>query len=112
MTGADQVPTVYSVGGEPPIRITSVPADLKPSPAGWSKNDELWLVEQRAIPPRLVKVELPGQRVVRSINIDLREPVAHELTDARISTDESVVAVQYLSWQGRLEAMHGIPPDR
>jgi hypothetical protein len=113
VTGADQVPTVYSVGmGEPPFRITSVPADLKPSPAGWSRNNELWLALLRAVPPRLVKVELPGQRLVRSIDIDLHEPVGHELTDVRISQDESVVAVQYVSWQGRLEAMHGIPPDR
>jgi Tol biopolymer transport system component len=112
VSGPDQVPTVYSVQGEPPIRITSIPPDVKPTPAGWSKNNELWLVQLRAVPPRLVKVALPGQEILRSIDIDLREPVAHELTDARISKDESVVAVQYLSWQGRLEAMHGIPPDR
>jgi len=111
--GADQVPTVYPVGtGEQPIRITSVPADLRPFPAGWANNNELWLGLRGGIPPRLVKVELPSQKILRSVDIDLHTvPEGHELADARISRDESVIAVEYTAWGGRLEAMHGLPPD-
>jgi hypothetical protein len=95
-----------------PIRITSVPADLRPYPAGWSSNDELWLGLRGAIPPRLVQVAIPSQKITPTLDLDLHhEAGGYELTDARISQDGSVVALQYGSWIARLELMHGLRLD-
>ena len=48
----------------------------------------------------------------RSVDIDLRQAGSYEVWDAKITPDESVLAVQYVVRPGRLELMKGIPGDR
>jgi len=110
--GADRVLTVYPVSKGEPIRISSLQADLSPFPAGWTSTGELWVGLPGATPPRLVRVEFPTGKITRSIDIDLREIGGDEITDARITPDESVLAVEYHVFRGRLELMKGIPADR
>jgi hypothetical protein len=111
-SGADRLLTVYPVSKGEPIRISSVPADLSPSPAGWTSTGELWVALLGATPPRLVRVKVPTGKITRSIDIDLRQLGGEEITDARITPDESVLAVEYQVWRGRLDLMKGIPADR
>jgi hypothetical protein len=111
VSGTSFVPTVVSTGASEPIRITSVPSDLRPYPAGWSSNDELWLGLRGATPPRLVQVAIPSQKITGTLDLDLHEAGEYELYDARISRDGSVVVVQYGSWLARLELMQGLRLD-
>jgi len=111
-TGADHALTVYPVSKAEPIRISSVQADLSPSPVGWTSAGELWVGLPAATPPRLVRVELPAGKITRSIELDLREIGANEITDSRITPDESLLAVEYQVHRGRFELVRGIPADR
>jgi hypothetical protein len=111
-TGADQVLTVYPVDKGEPIRISSLQAALSPFPAGWTSAGELWVALPGATPPRLVRIEFPTGKVTRSIDIDLRQLGADNITDARITPDESLLAIEYEVWRGRLELVRGIPADR
>ena len=110
--GADRVLTVYPVSKGEPIRISSLQADLSPFPAGWTSTGELWVGLPGATPPRLVRVEFPTGKITRSIDIDLRQIGGDEITDARITPDESLLAIEYEVWRGRLELVRGIPADR
>jgi hypothetical protein len=110
--GADLGVTVYPVDKGDPIRISSVQAALSPSPSGWTKTGELWVVLKHASPPRLIRVELSTGKITRSIDLDLHQLGADAVTDARITQDESLLVVEYLVWRGRLELMKGIPADR
>jgi len=110
--GADGVVTVYPVNKGEPVRISSVQADLSPMPAGWTSTGELWVSLLGASPPRLVRVEFPTGKITRSIDIDLRQLGGDKITDVRITPDESLLAVEYIVWRGRLELMKGIPADR
>ncbi|HZW90201.1 MAG TPA: WD40 repeat domain-containing protein [Myxococcaceae bacterium] len=110
--GADRVLTVYPVNKGEPIRISSLQSDLSPFPAGWTSTGELWVGLPGATPPRVVRVEFPTGKITRSIDIDLREIGGDYMTDSRITPDESLLAIEYEIWQGRLELMKGIPPDR
>jgi len=111
-TGADHALTVYPVSKAEPIRISSVQADLSPFPVGWTSAGELWVGLPAATPPRLVRVELPAGKITRSIELDLREIGANEITDSRITPDESLLAVEYQVHRGRFELVRGIPADR
>src|SRR5262249_7197995 len=93
-TGADRALTVYPVNKGEPIRISSVEAELNPWPAGWTSTGELWVSLRSATPPRLVRVELPSGRVTRSMEVDLRQLGGDEMIDARITPDESLVAIE------------------
>jgi dipeptidyl aminopeptidase/acylaminoacyl peptidase len=108
--GADSVVTVYPLSKGEPIRISSLQREPRPFPAGWTSSGALWVGLPGAT-PRLVKLELPTGKVIRSVDIDLHE-VGGDIEDARIVPDESVIAVQYSVWRGRLELMTGIPADR
>jgi hypothetical protein len=110
--GADRVLAVYPVNKGDPIRISSLQAALSPFPAGWTSTGELWIGLRGATPPRLVRVEFPTGKITRSIEVDLRQLGGNDITDARITLDESLLAVEYLVWRGRLELMRGIPADR
>jgi hypothetical protein len=110
--GADRIVTVYPVGKGEPIRISSLLAGLDPFPAGWTGAGELWVALPGATPPRLVRIELPTGKITRSIDIDLRQLGAQNITDARITPDESLLAIEYEVWRGRLELVRGIPADR
>jgi WD40 repeat protein len=110
--GADRGLTVYPVNKSEPIRISSVQADLSPSPAGWTSTGELWVLLTGATPPRLVRVEFPTGKITRSIDLDLPQIGGDEIEDARITPDESLLAVQYIVLRGRLELVRGIPADR
>jgi Tol biopolymer transport system component len=110
--GADQVVTVYPVDKGEPVRISSLQAALSPFPAGWTSGGRLWVALPGATPPRLVRVELPSEKITRSIDIDLRQLGADNMTDARITPDESLLAIEYEVWRGRLELVRGIPADR
>jgi WD40 repeat protein len=110
--GADRVLTVYPVNKGEPIRISSLQADLSPSPAGWTSAGELWVGLLSASPPRLVRAEFPTGKITRSIDLDLRQIGGDKITDARITPDESLLVVEYMLWRGRLEVMKGIPADR
>jgi hypothetical protein len=108
--GADGGVTVYPLSKGEPIRISSVQGDPHPFPAGWTSSGGLW-VGLRGATPRLVELELPTGKIIRSVDIDLHETGA-DLVNARIIPDGSVLAVQYDVWRGRLELMTGIPADR
>ncbi len=110
--GADLVLTVYPVSQGEPVKISSVPADLSPLPAGWTSTGELWVSLPGATSPRLVRVELPSGKITRSMDVDLREIGGDEMAEARITPDESLLAVEYWIWRSRLELMKGIPADR
>jgi hypothetical protein len=51
-------------------------------------------------------------KVTRSIDIDLRQLGGDEMTDARITPDESLLAFEYAFFRARLELVKGIPADR
>jgi hypothetical protein len=110
--GADHVLTVYPVSKGEPIRISSLQATLSPFPAGWSSTGELWVGLMGATPPRLVRVEFPTGKITRSIDLDPRQIGGNEIDDARITSDESLLAVEYIVFRGRLELVRGIPADR
>ncbi|HET6980714.1 MAG TPA: LpqB family beta-propeller domain-containing protein, partial [Myxococcaceae bacterium] len=110
--GADSAVTVYPVKRGEPVKISSVQADVSPQPAGWTSTGELWIVLRGATPPRLVRVHFPGGKITRSIDLDLRQLGGGEITDARITPDESLLAVEYMDFRGRLELVKGIPADR
>ena len=110
--GADQVLTVYPADKGEPIRISSLQAAFSPFPAGWTSAGELWVALPGATPPRLVRVELATGKTARSIDIDLRQLGAKNISDARITPDESLLAIEYEVWRGRLELVRGIPADR
>jgi len=65
-----------------------------------------------ATPPKLVRVNVRTGQITGSRNIELRHGGHHEVTDARISRDGSVVVVQYFGARARLELMRGFPADR
>jgi hypothetical protein len=108
--GADRVVTVYPLSKGEPIRISSLQTEPRPFPAGWTSSGGLWVGLPGAT-PRLVKLELPTGKIIRSVDIDLHE-VGGDMEDARIVPDESVLAVGYSVWRGRLELMTDIPVDR
>jgi WD40 repeat protein len=110
--GPDQVLTIYPVSRGEPIRLSSLQAVLSPFPAGWTSTGELWAGLPGATPPRLVRVEIPSGKITRSIDIDQRQIGSDEVSDARITPDESLLAIEYRVLQGRLELMKGIPADR
>jgi hypothetical protein len=110
--GSDQVLTVYSVNNREPIRLSSLRADLNPLPAGFTNVGELWVALRSASPPRLVRLELASGKITRSIDIDLPQISRVGIGDARITPDESLIAVEYSINRGRLELMKGIPADR
>jgi Tol biopolymer transport system component len=110
-TGADRALTVYPVDKGEPIRISSADAELTPWTAGWTNTGELWLV-LHGTPPRLVRVELPDGKITRSMDVDLRQLGGDEMIEARITPDESLLAIEYVVWRGRLELVKGIPADR
>ena len=110
--GADSAVTVYPVKKGEPVKISSVQADVSPQPAGWTGTGELWVVLRGATPPRLVRVEFPSGKITRSIDVDLRQLGGSEITDVRITPDESLLAVEYMVYRARLELMKGIPADR
>jgi hypothetical protein len=110
-TGADKAMTVYPVNKGEPIRIASVEAELSPLAAGWTSTGELW-VAVHGTPPRLVRVEVPSGKITRSIDVDLRQLGGNEMIEARITPDESLLAIEYLVWRDRLELVKGIPADR
>jgi hypothetical protein len=110
--GTDEVLTVYPVDNGEPIRISSVQADLFPSPAGWTSTGELWVLLSGTTPPRLVRVEFPSGKITRTIDIDQRQFGSDIISDARITLDESLLAIEYRVWRGRLDLVKGIPPDR
>ena len=110
--GPDGVLTVYPVKKGEPVKISSVQADLSPLPAGWTSTGELWVSLPGATSPRLVRVELPSGKITRSMDVDLREIGGDEMAEARITPDESLLAVEYWIWRSRLELMKGIPADR
>jgi WD40 repeat protein len=113
--GADHVLTVYPVNKGKPVRISSLQATFSPFPAGWSSTGELWVSLLGATPPRLVRVEFPSGKITRSIDLDPRQLGGDEITDitdARITPDESLLAVEYHVRRGRLDLVRGIPPDR
>jgi hypothetical protein len=104
--------TVYPVKKGEPVQVSSVLADLRPFPAGWTSTGELWVSLVGARPPRLVRIEIPTGKITRSIDVDLRELGGDAMTDARITPDESLLAVEYWRYQSRLELMKGMPADR
>jgi Tol biopolymer transport system component len=110
--GAHWGVTVYPVNNGDPIRISSLQAALSPQPAGWASTSELWVLLRGATPPRLARVEVPTGKITRSIDVDLRQLDGDQITDARITPDESLLAVEYMVWRGRLDLMKGIPADR
>ena len=111
-SGADGVLTVYPVNKGEPIRISSLQAALSPFAAGWASTGELWVALPGATPPRLVRIEVPTGKVTRSIDVDLSQFGGDEMSDARITPDGSLLAVEYWVWRSRLELMKGIPADR
>jgi len=110
--GADGILTVYPVNKGEPIRISSLQPTRPSFPAGWTSTGELWVGLPGASPPRIVRVELPSGKITRSIDLDQRELGSDEITDARITPDESLLAVEYHVRRGRLELVRGIPADR
>jgi Tol biopolymer transport system component len=110
--GSDSVLTVYPVNKGEPIRISSVQPGLSPFPAGWTSAGELWVLLSGSAPPRLVRVEFPAGKITRSIDLDQRQLGAYEISDARITPDESLLAVEYNVRRGRLDLVRGIPTDR
>jgi len=110
--GADGNLTVYPVAGGEPTHISSVEGRHRPTPAGWTSTGELWAVLPLATPPRLVRVQIPSGKITRTIEVDLREFGSDELSDARITPDESIVVVESVAWRVRLELVRGIPADR
>jgi len=108
----DRTVTVYPVKKGEPVQIPSVHAELFPIPAGWTSTGELWVSLTAATPPRLVRVEVPSGKITGSRDLDQRQIGADEIGDARITPDESLLAVEYWVWRGRLELMKGIPADR
>jgi Tol biopolymer transport system component len=110
--GSDRVLTVHPVNKGEPIRLSSLQAALSPSPAGWTSTGELWVGLRGATPPRLVRVEVPTGKITRSIDVDLRQLGGDEMTGARITPDESLLAVEYTVFRGWLDLMKGIPADR
>jgi len=109
--GAHRGLTIYPVDKGEPIHVSSAQANLHPFPAGWTSTGELWVGLPAASPPRLVRIEIPTGKVTRSIDIDLRQLGGNELSDARITPDESLLAVEYGFYRGRLELVKGIPAD-
>lgn len=112
VTSPDRGISVHSLADGRAVRITSVPPEQRPVPAGWATDDELWVAMRGATPPKLVQVNVRTGQITRSRNIELRHGGHHEVTDARISRDGSVVVVQYFGARARLELMRGIPADR
>ena len=113
--GPDRVLTVYPVDKGEPIRISSLQPALYPVPAGWTGRGELWVFLSRATPARLVRVEVFSGKITRSIDLDPRQLGGEEMTDitdARITPDESVLVVEYHVRRGRLDVVSGIPADR
>ena len=110
--GTDEVLTVYPVNKGEPIRISSVEAELSPSPAGWTSAGELWVLLSGSTPPRLVRVEFPSGKITRTIDLDQRQFGSDAISDARITLDESLLAIEYRVWRGRLDLVKGIPADR
>jgi hypothetical protein len=110
--GADHILTIYPVNKGEPIRISSLEAAFFPIPAGWTNTGELWVALQTATPPRFVRIELPSGKITRSIDVDLPQIGRVRMGDARITPDESLIAVEYSIDRGRLELMRGIPADR
>jgi hypothetical protein len=104
--------SVHSLPDGRAARISNIPPEQRPVPAGWATDDELWVCVRGATPPQLVRVNVRTGQVTRSRNIELRHGGHHEVTDARISRDGSVVVVQYFGARARLELMRGIPADR
>jgi len=111
-SGIDEGLTVYPVNKGEPIRISSVQADLFPTPAGWTSTGELWVLLSGATPPRLVRVEFPSGKITRTIDLDQRQFGSDAISDARITLDESLLAIEYRVWRGRLDLVKGIPADR
>jgi hypothetical protein len=93
------------------VRITSIPPEQRPIVAGWATDDELWVCVRGATAPKLVRVNVRTGQITGSRNVELRRSGHHEVTDARISRDGSVVVVQYFGARARLELMR-IPADR
>jgi eukaryotic-like serine/threonine-protein kinase len=110
--GANRGLTIYPVDKGEPIQVSSAQGDLRPLPAGWTSAGELWVGLPGASPPRLVRVALPTGKVTRSIDIDLRQLGGDEMTDAQITPDESLLAVEYGIYRARLDLVKGIPADR
>jgi hypothetical protein len=110
--GADRGLTVFPVSKGEPIRIPTPQGDLSAFPAGWTSTGELWVGLPGATPPRLVRVEFPTGKITRSSDVDLRQIGGDRMTDARITPDESLLAVEYTVSRSRLELMKNIPPDR
>ena len=112
VTSPDRGISVHSLSDGRAVRITSIPPEQRPVPAGWASDDELWVGVRGGTPPKLVQVNVGTGQITRSRNIELRHGGHHEVTDARISRDGSVVVVQYFGARARLELMRGIPADR
>src|ERR1700750_2983760 len=104
--------SVHSLPDGPVFRVASIPPEQRPVPAGWASDDELWVAVRGATPLALVRVNVRTGQIARSRSIELRHGGHHEITDARISRDGSVVIVQYFGARARLELMRGIPADR
>jgi eukaryotic-like serine/threonine-protein kinase len=104
--------SVHSLPDGPIVRISSIPPEQRPVPAGWASDDELWVGVRGSTPPALVRVNVRTGQSLGSRKIELRHGGHHEITDARISRDGSVVVVQYFGARARLELMRGIPTDR
>ena len=112
VTAPDRGISVHTLLDGRAVRITSIPPVQRPVPAGWATDDELWVCVRGATPPKLVRVNVRTGQYPGSRNIELRHGGHHEVTDARISRDGSVMVVQYFGARARLELMRGIPADR
>ena len=104
--------SVHSLPEGRAVRITSIPPEQRPVPAGWATDDELWVCVRGATPPKLVRVNVRTGQIPGSRNIELRRSGHHEVTDVRTSRDGSVMVVQYFGARARLELMRGIPENR
>jgi len=112
VTAPDRGISVHSLPDGRALRITSIPPEQRPVPAGWATDDDLWICVRGAAPPKLVRVGVRTGQITASREIELRHGGHHEVTDARISRDGSVVVVQYFGARARLELMRGIAADR
>jgi len=112
VTAPDRWISVHTLPDGPVVRIPSVPPEQRPVPAGWATDDELWVCVRGATPPKLVRVNVRTGQITGSRSIELRHGGHHEVTDARISRDGSVVVVQYFGARARLELMRGFAADR
>jgi hypothetical protein len=112
ISGTGHVPTLIPTAGGEPTRITTVSPEFRPFPAGWSSDGALWLGFRSAKPARLVRVALPSQKITRTLDLELYEPGGYEIHDARISQDESLVVLEYPSFEGWLALIDGLALDR